>query len=288
MALQQTMQLITRLLSRAQALSALTAHLRLMDMQQATDPALRFELDRVVDGLQARRLTEELSPEERAVLIGFARSYLRQALDLVEQPDRPGAWAHDDPTLLQAQGAASAVVASLFIEAGIGKPGARILDVGTGVARLAIAFCEAYPNATVVGLDPWEPALAIARRSIADAGLGSRITLSPIPVERFHDQEGFDVVWLPSFFIPELALDAALNSIRGSTRPGGVVVVGTRPESDDGLASAIDDLMTVRSGGTPLTAAAAIARLERTGFVDVREIPRTWQAPLGLAVGYRN
>jgi SAM-dependent methyltransferase len=285
MAFDDVMGLTTRLLVQAQALAALTARLRLAERGAAGDPALRPQLDRVVDCLDARELCDELTPKQRAVVTGFATSYLRQALDLLEHPERPGEWSHSDPAVLQAQGAASAVVASLIAGAGLGRPDAHILDVGTGVARLAIAFCETYPAATVVGLDPWEPSLRLARQNVAAAGLETRITLLDTPVERFHDDAGFDLVWLPSFFIPETALDTALANVLRVTRPGGAVVVGVSDVSEDELTGAVDDLMTVRSGGTPLTPAQAITRLERAGFGAVREIERSWRAPLRLVVG---
>jgi SAM-dependent methyltransferase len=228
MALNDAMGLVMRLLTQAQALAAVTARLRLDDMDGAGDPALLAQLDRVVDALHAREIVDGLSPRERAILVGFARSYLRQALELADYPARPGAWSHDDPVVLQAQGSASAVVATLFAEAGLGKPDARILDVGTGVGRLAIAFCEQYPAATVVGLDPWQPSLALARKNVSDAGLEERITLRDTPVESFRDPDGFDLVWFPSFFIPERVLDAAQSRTLSERTADGMGQI-TRP-----------------------------------------------------------
>ncbi len=289
MSFENGMNLVSELLSRAQALAGLTARLRLEDMNGSADPLLRAQLERVMDHLGGETLVKNLSDSERTIMSAYARSYFRQALDLMENPDRPGSWEHTDPVLLQAQGSASMVVASLLHEAGFGKPDARILDVGTGVGGLAIALCKAYPLSKVVGLDPWEPSLEIARKNISEAGMESRITLHRVTVESYEDADGFDLIWLPAFFIPEAVLDDALRNLHRITRPGGSIVVGcTFDVTGEPLYAAVDDLMTVRSGGTPLTPGDAAERLKRAGFSDVRQIERTWNAPLGLAAGVRS
>jgi ubiquinone/menaquinone biosynthesis C-methylase UbiE len=275
-----------RLLTSAQALAAVTARLRLDELGVQGDPSVRAQLDRVVDALRVGSL-DELDASDRSVLVSFARSYLGQAVDLVENPERAGAWAYSDPVLLQAQGSASGVVARLIANADLGSPD-RILDVGTGVAGLAVPLCSTFPNATVLGLDPWEPALAIARENVADAGLDERVTLLAIPIESFDDPEGFDLVWLPAFFIPETVLNEAIKRVFAVTRPGGTLVVGALyGAGDDPLAAAVDDLFTVRSGGSVVYPDDLVARLERAGFADVREVERTWDAPLRLVAGRR-
>ena len=279
----------SRLLSQAQALAALTARLRLDELGEDGDPAVREQLDRVIDLLAVREHVEGVEPGERAVVVALAHSYLRQALELVDDPVRAGSWTSDDPVLLQAQGSASAAVARLIAGAGLGFEGARILDVGTGVAGLAIAFCTTFPGATVVGLDPWGPALALARENVAAAALEERVTLLPTPVEEFADPDGFDLVWLPSFFIPEAALDAALARIHALLRPAGTLVVGVSYGAGEAsLEAAVDDLFTVRSGGSVLAAADAVERLRRAGFAEPRQVDRTWDAPLALVVAGRH
>jgi precorrin-6B methylase 2 len=287
-AFEELMGLTNRLLANALALSALSARLHLDELGEDGDPAIREQLDRVADELGMRQQLDSLEPGERAVLLAFSRSYLTQGLDLVENPAREGAWSHADPVLLQAQGSASAIVATLISNLGLAPPGSRILDVGTGVAGLATAFCTTVPDATVVGIDPWKPALEIARRNVASAGLESRITLVEATIQDFEDADGFDLTWLPSFFIPETSLDDAIRRLHALLRPDGRVVVGvTFADDSDPLVAATDDLMTVRSGGSVLEPDDAIARLENAGFADVHERERTWQAPLRFVVGRR-
>ena len=287
MSLDDALALTNRLLTSADALAALTARLRLAELGEGADPAVRAQLDRIADVLQARELFDGLDEHERAIVVSFARSYLRQAVDLVEDPLRDSGWSYTDPVLLQAQGSASAAVANLFRAAGLGTPDARILDVGTGVAGLAIAFCRTYPEATVVGLDPWEPSLEIARGNVEDAGLASRITLVASTIEDFRDEEGFDLAWLPSPFIPEAVLDDAIARIHVLLRPGGTLVVGTTQGEEGSLESLVDDLRNIRSGGSLTSAEDALVRLEKAGFADVREADLGPEVPLRLAVGTR-
>lgn len=287
MALDDVMALTNRLLTSADALAAMTARLRLIDSGEDGDPAVRARLDRVADVLGAREHYDSLDAHERAIVVAFSRSYLRQALDLVEEPARAPGWAYSDPTLLQAQGSASAAVARLFAAAGLGRPGARILDIGTGVAGLAIAFCSTFADATVVGIDPWEPSLAIARKNVAEAGLESRIALYSSTIQEFEDEEGFDLAWLPSFFIPEAVLDDAMAQIHSLLRPQGQLVVGTTPGEEGSLETAVDELRTIRSGGSAISASDAVARLGRAGFVDIHEPDLGPEVPLRLAVGTR-
>jgi precorrin-6B methylase 2 len=287
-AFDELMGLTNRLLASALALSALAARVRLDQLGEEGDPALRTQLDRVLDELGVREQLDTLADGERAVLLSFARSYLAQGLDLIDDPTRPSTWSHSDAVLLQAQGSASAVVATLLSDLGLTSPGARILDVGTGVAGLATAFCRVVPDATVVGLDPWPPALELARKNVSEAGLESRVSLVETTIQDFEDTEGFDLAWLPSFFVPEAVLDDAVRRVRELLRPGGRIVVGARyADESDPIAWATDDLMTVRSGGSVLDPAAAIAKLEVNAFDEVHEVERTWNPPLRFVVGTR-
>jgi SAM-dependent methyltransferase len=151
-----------------------------------------------------------------------------------------------------------------------------------------MAFCRVVPDATVVGLDPWPPALELARSNVGEAGLESRVTLVETTIQDFEDTEGFDLAWLPSFFVLEAVLDDAVRRVRELLRPGGRIVVGARyADESDPIAWATDDLMTVRSGGSVLDPAGAIEELEANAFEDVHEVARTWNPPLRFVVGTR-
>lgn len=285
MSFEQVMQHTEEMVHQAQAVAAMAARLRLRQMDVAGDAAVNAQLDRVSDALGTRELYDDLAPEQAAMIAGYTRSYLRQAVELIEDPARAGAWTNDDPAILQAQGQASTMVAQLFLGAGLGRPGARILDVGTGVGRLAIAFCKAFADATVVGVDPFEPALALARANIAEEGMDSRITLVAEPIQELEDDDGFDLVWFPTFFVPESVLDDALARLRTMARPGAQIVLGVFEAPEDPLAAATDALFTVRAGGAALSIDDAEARLARAGFEDADHVTRKMNVPLQLVVG---
>jgi len=277
----------TRLLSQVEALAALVARLKLDASGEPGDPEVTAQLDRVVDLIGATHLCANLDTRERATVIGHVTTMVRQAMDLIEDPARPGGWYYTDPQILQGQGASSVMVAQLIDGAGIGRPGARILDIGTGVAALAVAFCRTFPDSTVVGLDPWELSFELAQQNVAAAGLGSRITLRRARLETFQDDEGFDLVWMPVIFLSPAVLEAALARAVAAMRPGAEIVVGRYAAPDDPLFGALGDLRTIRSGGTLLDSSDINALLESAGLVDVREIERTWPAPLGLTAARR-
>ena len=287
MAFDELMRTAGELMSHAESVAALGARLRLDEHGASGDPLVRQHLDRVVAVMGADDLVIGLDDNQRAIAYGIITSTLRQALDLLEDPARPGAWTYTDTSVLQSQGSASAQLASLMAGAGLGKPDARILDVGAGVAALSIAFCRAFPESTVVGLEPWEPSMTLARRNVSAAGLDGRIDLRAETIEEYDDRSGFDLMWLPSPFLRETILDDAIAHAYAMARPGAEVVLGAYGGPEEPLVRALADLRTARGGGTPLTAETAMVRLRFGGFVDVREVERTWNAPIRFFVGRR-
>jgi 2-polyprenyl-3-methyl-5-hydroxy-6-metoxy-1,4-benzoquinol methylase len=283
----ELLALTTRLLTQAEALAALVARLKLDAAGEPGDLEVAAQLDRVLDVIGASDLCASIDERERATVIGHATTWLRQATELIDDPLRPGGWFYTDPQVLQGQGASSAMWAQVLAGAGLGAPDARILDIGTGVGALAVAFCRTFPDSTVVGIDPWELSLELARQNVARAGLDSRITFRQTRIEAFDDDDGFDLVWMPVIFLAPPILKEAVQRAVKAMRPGAEIVLGRYIGSDDPLASALGDLRTIRSGGTLLGPTDTRALLEDAGLVDVREIQRTWPAPLGLTTGRR-
>jgi SAM-dependent methyltransferase len=63
----------------------------------------------------------------------------------------------------------------------------RILDLGCGVGRSAIALARAYPRATVRGIDLDPASIADARAAAAGAGLADRVTFDCADAARLPD-----------------------------------------------------------------------------------------------------
>jgi SAM-dependent methyltransferase len=73
-------------------------------------------------------------------------------------------------------------------------PAPRILDLGCGVGRSAIALARAYPRATVRGIDLDPASIADARDAAAAAGLADRVTFDCIDAARLPDDTTYDLV----------------------------------------------------------------------------------------------
>jgi 2-polyprenyl-3-methyl-5-hydroxy-6-metoxy-1,4-benzoquinol methylase len=276
-----------RLVIDAESLAALVARLKLDAAGAPGDPEVTAQLDHVLDLIGATDLRGDLEEQERATVIGYATTMLRQAIDLIDDPVRPGGWYYTDPQILQGQGASSVIIAQLIAGAGIGRPDARILDIGTGVGALGVAFCRTFPDSTVVGIDTWELSLELARQNVAAAGLGSRISLRATPINAFEDDVGFDLVWMPVIFLSRATLKEAIAHAVAAMRPGAQMVLGRYAGPDDPVAGALGKLRTIRSGGTLLNASDARTLLEGAGLVEVHEVDRKWPAPIELTAGRR-
>jgi precorrin-6B methylase 2 len=279
--------LVIRLVTEAESLAALVARLKLDAAGERGDPEVTAQLDRVMDLVGATDLCADLEERERATVIGHATTMLRQAIDLIDDPVRPGGWYYTDPQILQAQGASSVIIAQLIAGAGLGGHDARILDIGTGVGALAVAFCRTFSASTVVGIDTWELSLELARQNVAAAGLGSRITLRAEPIDTFEDDDGFDLVWMPVIFLSRAILDDAVVHAIAAMRPGAQIVLGRYAGPNDPVAGALGNLRTIRSGGTLLNGSDTRALLQGAGLLDVHDVDRRWPAPIELTAGRR-
>jgi SAM-dependent methyltransferase len=294
MTYEHTMATVMRLTGAAEALAALSARLRADVDGLELDPGIAAALDAVVGELGID--PSALSAEEKGATARFAHAFLRQACDLVDHPERPPGWVYDDPLVLRSQGRASAVIAGLIaqsapamdgLEAALGRDGAAICDVGAGVAGLCVAFCRTWPAARVTGLEPWPAAVRLAREEIAASGVEDRIELREQLVEDLDDADAFDLAWLPAPFLPPAILPAALERTHAALRPGGWIVFGLYAGPAEPLAERLADLRSIRSGGSATRPDEAAERLTAAGFTDVRELERTWQAPIRFVVGRR-
>lgn len=280
---------VLELSASLETLAALGAHLRTEDEGLAPDPRVRAKLAEVVALLGA----PEATAAERPMVIGAIRSILRQALDWVEQPERPCAWGYDDPVVLNATGKGSIAVANAIalVANDLGDLGQRFagsggsfLDLGTGSAWLAIAMANHFPALHVVGVDRFPPALAIARKNVAGANLAERIEIVDGDVSDLAFEARFDGVWVPGPFLSQEAVAAVLPRLRSALRPGGWVFFGLFAGPPGPLPVALAELRTLRSGGHPWTAEAASTALTQAGYSEARELARTWAGPLRLVV----
>src|SRR5262249_30850438 len=131
--------------------------------------------------------------------------------------------------------------------------GATFLDIGVGVAGTAIAMAQQTPNLRVVGIDVWQPSLALARANVERAKLKDRIELREQPAESLSDEAAFDLAWMPVPFMPERIIPQAIERVLRALRPGGWLIIPF-PAVDD-LPPAIAAMFKIRFtqfGGPPL------------------------------------
>lgn len=103
--------------------------------------------------------------------------------------------------------------------------GARVGDVACGVGWAGIAIAKAYPRATVVGLDPDESSIALARRLAAEDGVGDRATFQVHDCSTPLPSGPFDlVIVIESIHDLARPIDV-LSRIRESLAPDGAVIV---------------------------------------------------------------
>lgn len=73
--------------------------------------------------------------------------------------------------------------------------GARVADVGCGLGSSSVLVAEAYPRTTVVGSDYHPESIELARKKVAEAGLGDRVSFEVASAQTFTGT-GFDLVMM--------------------------------------------------------------------------------------------
>lgn len=123
------------------------------------------------------------------------------------------AWLHGVPFFVDAR---AIVPRSLIAEplvdgrldAWLGEPPARVLDLCTGNGSLAVLAALAWPDAQVVGTDLSAEALEVAARNVARHGLGQRIDLRRGSGLAAVAGERFDLVLCNPPYVPAASMAA--------------------------------------------------------------------------------
>ncbi len=293
MSAEELMETVQRLNASLESLAALGAELRVQTEGLETRPEVRNLLREISSQLVPVSM-EEIPDEARRGAAATIRTFFRQAAELLEHPGREPGWIYDDPLILQSQGGASVPLQGLIstvatslddLDSRLRGEGGRFLDVGTGVAKLAMAMADAYPSLEVVGIDPWKPALELGRQNVARADLARRVELRLERIEDLPDENGFDLIWMAGPFLPQPVVGDALERSVRALKPGGWLFFGTYAGPDDPVAGLLVELRTIRSGGHPWTTTDALDLLRRAGLDQVHHVERTWHAPAHFTVG---
>jgi SAM-dependent methyltransferase len=136
----------------------------------------------------------------------------------------------------------------------------------------------------VVGIDPWGPALLLARENVRRNGFDTRIELREQAAETLSDTERFDLAWIPSLFLPERVVPATLERVRRALRPDGWLLFAALKPSLDPLTAALASFRTALFGGLISTPEKVEALLRAKGFTEVRTLPSTPAAVAAIIV----
>jgi len=113
--------------------------------------------------------------------------------------------------------------------------GGKILDVGAGAGHHLAHYAGRFPRARVVGLEIDGPSLDLARRTIAEAGLGDRAEVRPTDANELDDEDAYDLVTM-SIALHETGgppeYRNVLGRVRRALKPGGTLVVSELPYPD--------------------------------------------------------
>jgi precorrin-6B methylase 2 len=276
MSFESLMAVLQRLTVSVETLAALGAQLRFLQNGLDGDSRVRALLNDVARAVDPQ-LLEGVERHQQAAALALIRTVFRQGLDLLENPERAPGWSYQDPDILQAQGQLSRLIVHWIdaiaaqrreLNEVLRQPGA-FLDVGTGVGSLAIEAARTWPALRVVGIDPWEPALTLARKNLAQSGFVDRVEFRPLGVERLEEKGTFTVSWLPGPFISAEVMDRALERVRCALAPGGSLIFGVYPLPNAPLEHALTCLRIVRSGGYPWTSKEVEDKLRAFVFEQI-------------------
>lgn len=172
------------------------------------------------------------------------------------------------------------------LESGTPGESRRILDVGTGTARIPILLCQQQPDWRVVAIDLAASMLQIAQRNVIQAQLQQSIRLEDVDAKGLPFSDGeFDAVMSNSIVhhIPEPG--PAIAEMVRVLRPGGLLFLRDlfRPGSEAEV-EALVELHTVGSNAHQKqlfrqSLQAALTVDEVGELLEKLSLPRSWVRP---------
>jgi precorrin-6B methylase 2 len=274
-------EVVGRLTASTTAVSAIGAVLNARLNGPEIPSSVQAPLDEILDGLGVRVALQELSPVAIRQILGELRAALLEATARVNSAPSVG-WKPDDARMLQAAGDVSAgfpVLLSKFVplldglSARLQSEDACFLDVGVGVAALAIEMARLWPALRVVGIDVWAPSLALARQNVKLAGMDHRVELRDQAVQHLADQAIFDLAWIPSAFVSGAVIPEAIQRVRRSLRPGGWLLFAALTTPADPLSASLVRLRAAEWGSSLWATGEVHQLLHQSGFDAVRTLP---------------
>ena len=245
--------------------------------------------------LEASGVSVEGSQNELAALLGEIRTLSRSNDRLLY--GGAGGWRTPDEQLLRAAGDVSIAfpyalrdrIAPRLVGLGerLASPDAAFLDIGVGVARMAIEMARVFPALRVVGIDPFAAPLALARENVAAAGLEDRVELREQAGEDLPDSRAFDLVRIAGAFVPRVAIGSVLARAHEAVRPGGWVLFAAIRPPEAPLAGALARMRAAELGGSFTPLEEIEAAFGAAGFPAVTALPAPPDSPFAMLAARR-
>lgn len=284
--------LVNDLNTSAGALAALTAALTARATGRPLAPNLAAAVRGVLDALGVREPSEQLPLAELRGTLAEIQVYGAGHRQLAADAPPASGWAPGSAELIQAAGDVSAGLPRVLerlvvprlegLSERLRAPGGRFLDVGAGAGALSIQMARAWQRLAIVGIEPWAPALELARANVRAAGLDARIELRAESGERLADEASYDLGWIPTLFIAEPLLDAVIERVSRALRPGGWLVLPVLRCEAASLAASVVRLRAALWGGSAPSLGEAAARLASAGLVDLQSFTSAAASTTGL------
>ena len=290
--------LVAGLNASAGALAVLGAVIDAKVTGTPLDPRLAPFAMEVVNALGVSAALEAASDAELRAVMAPIRAFALMNVKLLSASGRVPGWRHAEADILQSLGGMTHGLAGALrgdLSSALDGLGSRLqaadaafLDVGVGVAKLSIEIAQAFPQLRIVGVDPWAPAIALARQNVSAAGLADRIELREIGAEQLSEESAFDLAWIASVFMPPAVVPAVVAAVRRALKPGGWVLLAlSRPHSGDPIADPLWDFRIASFGGAAMSSPEGCALLRHAGYTDTRTLPTPPGAVAALVAGRR-
>ena len=170
--------------------------------------------------------------------------------------------------------------------------GARVLELGCGVAGQLLTCLQAFPEMTAVGVELSDDLADVAEQRAAALGVGDRLRVVRGDAASFSDPEPFDVAHWSQFFFPSASRAGAVRAMLAALRPGGLAYLPLPWDFEEYAAhptsGATRDYRLMRvllsSWGVPEARYEdLVAELTAGGFVDVALIHPAADVPRVIA-----
>jgi SAM-dependent methyltransferase len=167
----------------------------------------------------------------------------------------------------------------------------RVLDVGCATGAHLVHMLRAAPDAAGVGIETDPAAAAMARATVAAAGLSDRARIVEGDVrEVLTDHTGFDLALLANviYYLPLDERVPLLRSIAERMEPGGAMVVVTTALTDAVFSRHFDLLLRTQEGAMGLPDIGLLGeQLRQAGLVPEQARRIAPGEPLTAVVAFR-